>query len=215
MGFQLEGRVIFFATNNVNKFNEARRVLAEYEIAVGMLRVKSLEIQSENLEEIASTSAKDAFNKCNLPIIVEDAGLFIDALKGFPGPYAAYVYKTVGNTGLLQIMRNVKERNARFESAIAYCSANLHSPICFKGAVAGEITLEERRQNVDGGFGFDPIFKPVGSEKTFAEMSIAGKNTRSHRAMALSRFAEWYKKLHESKALQHQSQHPINSKEHH
>jgi XTP/dITP diphosphohydrolase len=215
VGFQLEGRVIFFATNNVNKFNEARRVLAGYEIAVGMLRVKSLEIQSEDLEEIASTSAKDAFRRCNLPVIVEDAGLFIDALKGFPGPYAAYVYKTVGNAGLLQIMRNVKERTARFESAIAYCSANLDLPICFKGEAAGEITLEERRQNVDGGFGFDPIFKPLGSEKTFAEMSIAEKNKHSHRAMALSRFAEWYKKSPKSKPLQHQPQHPINSKEHH
>ena len=86
MGLRLEGRVIFFATNNVNKFNEARKVLAEYNIAVGMLRVKSLEVQSESLDEIASTSAKDAFRKCNLPIIVEDAGLFINALKSFPGP---------------------------------------------------------------------------------------------------------------------------------
>jgi XTP/dITP diphosphohydrolase len=194
MGFQLEGRFIFFATNNVNKFNEARRVLAAYRIAVGMLRVKGLEIQSESLEEIASASAEDAFRKCSLPIIVEDAGLFIEALKGFPGPYAAYVYRTIGNVGLLKIMENVKERGAKFESAIAYCSEGFDSPVCFKGEVVGEITLKERRGNADGGFGFDPIFKPAGSRKTFAEMSMEEKNTYSHRAMALRCFAERYRK---------------------
>jgi XTP/dITP diphosphohydrolase len=205
MCFRLEGRVIFFATNNVNKFNEARKVLAEYNIAVGMLRVKSLEIQSESLDEIASTSAKDAFRKCNLPIIVEDAGLFINALKSFPGPYAAYVYKTIGNAGLLRTMKDVKERKAKFESTIAYCSANLELPICFMGEVVGEITLKEHRKHLDVGFGFDPIFRPIDSDRTFAEMSIAEKNKHSHRAMALRKFAEWYKKLPKSKRLELQS----------
>ena len=199
MVFRLEGRFIFFATNNVNKFEEARRALAEYKIAVGMLRVKNLEIQSENLEDIASASAKDTFKKCNLPIIVEDAGLFIEALRGFPGPYAAYAYKTIGNEGLLSLMKSVKDRKAKFESAIAYCSADLQRPICFKGDSVGEITFKERRANRDSGFGFDPIFKPSGSEKTFAEMSIMEKNKYSHRAMALCRFAEWYKKQPNSK----------------
>jgi XTP/dITP diphosphohydrolase len=190
---QLKGRVIFFATNNVNKFNEARRVLAEYNVAVGMLRVKTLEIQSETLEEIARASAVDAFEKCPLPIIVEDAGLFIDALNGFPGPYAAYAYKTVGNQGLLRLMKNVKTRSAHFESAVAHFSAELESPVCFHGEVLGEIADKERKGSDRTGFGFDPIFKPVNSGKTFAEMTIAQKNEHSHRARALRKFAEWYK----------------------
>jgi XTP/dITP diphosphohydrolase len=190
---QLKGRVIFFATNNLNKFDEARRVLAEYNVAVGMLRVKSLEVQSESLEDIAKASALDAFDKCRLPIIVEDAGLFIDALNGFPGPYAAYAYKTVGNQGLLRLMKNVKARSAHFESAVAYFSADLKSPVCFQGDVIGEITDEERRGSGRSGFGFDPIFKPLSSSKTFAEMGIAEKNEHSHRARALRKFAEWYK----------------------
>jgi XTP/dITP diphosphohydrolase len=191
--FQLKGRVIFFATNNVNKFHEARSVLAEYNVAVGMLRVKSLEVQSESLEEIARASALDAFEKCRLPIIVEDAGLFVDALNGFPGPYAAYAYKTVGNQGLLRLMKNVKARSARFESVVAYFSAELKSPVCFHGEVFGEIAEEERRGNDRSGFGFDPVFKPAESSKTFAEMTIAEKNEHSHRARALRKFAEWYK----------------------
>ena len=121
MDFTLESRVIFFATNNIHKFDEARKVLAEYKIAVGMLRVKALEIQSNSLEEIAKTSVADAFKRCNLPVIVEDAGLFINALGGFPGPYAAYVYRTIGNRGLLKLMENIENRKARFHSVIVYC----------------------------------------------------------------------------------------------
>ncbi|MEM3551239.1 MAG: non-canonical purine NTP pyrophosphatase, partial [Candidatus Bathyarchaeia archaeon] len=87
MCFHTKSKVIFFATNNINKFNEARKVLGHYNIAVGMLKVKTLEIQSENIEEIAKASVTDAYEKCGFPLIVEDAGLFVDALKGFPGPY--------------------------------------------------------------------------------------------------------------------------------
>ena len=191
MSFQLKGKVIFFATNNINKFNEARKLLAEYKIAVGMLRVKAREIQSDDLEEIAKASAQEAFENCYLPIIVEDAGLFIEALNGFPGPYASSVYKTIGNEGLLKLMENVKNRQAKFQSVIAYLSAELESPLCFKGEVTGEVTTEIRKGK--SGFGFDPIFKPTNSDKTFSEMSIAEKNAFSHRAKALRKFAEWYK----------------------
>lgn len=194
MSFQHIGRVVFFATNNVNKFNEARKVLAEYRIAVGMLRVKSLEVQSDSLEEIAKSSVTDAFGKASLPLIVEDAGLFVEALGGFPGPYAAYVYSTIGNRGLLRLMERVEDRRARFQSVIAYCSKEARSPLCFAGEAIGQITVREMRGDGTSGFGFDPIFEPAGSSKAFAEMSLAEKNGFSHRAKALRKFAEWYKK---------------------
>jgi XTP/dITP diphosphohydrolase len=193
--FRLKGRVVFLATNNVNKFNEARTILTGCDIAVGMLRVKAAEIQSADLKEIAQTSAQDAFKRCHLPVIVEDAGLFIEALRGFPGPYAAYAYKTISNKGLLKLMENVDDRKAKFQSVIAYCDSSSCSPVCFEGEAAGKITTEERRGNGKLGFGFDPIFQPAGSEKTFAEMTLEEKNGFSHRAKAVRKFAEWYKKL--------------------
>lgn len=195
MSFELRGRVIFFATNNMHKFNEAREVLRDYKVATGMLRVKAVEIQSDNLEEIARASAIDALKKCNLPIIVEDAGLFIEAVNGFPGPYSAYAYKTIGNEGLLKLMENVGNRKATFRSVVAYDSVELETPTCFVGEVAGEITREERKGAGKSGFGFDPVFKPANVGRTFAEMSIAEKNRHSHRALALRKFAEWYRKL--------------------
>jgi XTP/dITP diphosphohydrolase len=192
MEFKLKGKVLFFATNNFHKFDEARRVLAEYKIAVGMLRVKTLEIQSDSLSDIAQASVIDAFRRCHLPVIVEDAGLFVNALNGFPGPYAAYAYKTVGNAGLLKLMAHVEDRKATFRSAIEYYDGH-GKPVCFEGETAGTITSEERVGNGKSGFGFDPIFQPAGSVKTFAEMTLEEKNGFSHRAKAIRRFAEWYK----------------------
>jgi XTP/dITP diphosphohydrolase len=189
----LNGKVVFFATGNINKFNEARSILSPYGFAVAMLRVKGDEMQSDSLKEIAKTSAVNAFKRSRLPIFVEDAGLFIDALSGFPGPYAAYVYKTIHNSGILRLMENVADRHARFQSVIAYCDETLCEPECFDGESNGEITQTERKQQGKSAFGFDPIFQPNGSSKSFAEMTIEEKNAFSHRAMAIRKFAEWYK----------------------
>jgi len=193
--FPLKGKVVFFATGNVHKFNEARSILTGFDIAVGMLKVKDTELQSDSLVEIAQASALDAFKRCGLPIIVEDAGLFIGALKGFPGPYAAYAYKTIGNKGLLKLMESVDARKAVFQSAIAYCDSDAESPLVFGGEAAGKITNEERVGNGKAGFGFDPIFQPSGSANTFAEMTLEEKNCFSHRAKAVRKFAEWYKRF--------------------
>ena len=189
----LNGKVVFFATGNINKFNEARSILSSYGFAVAMLRVKGDEIQSDSLKEIAQTSAVNAFKRSRLPIFVEDAGLFIDALSGFPGSYAAYVYKTIHNGGILRLMENVANRRAKFQSVIAYCDETLCGPECFDGESNGEITLTERKQKGKSAFGFDPIFQPNGSGKSFAEMTIEEKNCFSHRAIALRKFTEWYK----------------------
>jgi XTP/dITP diphosphohydrolase len=191
----LKGRVIFFATGNKHKFNEARILLTNLDIAVGMLSMKDTEIQSDNLTEIAQTSVQDVFKRCNLPVIVEDAGLFVENLNGFPGPYAAYVYETIGNKGLLKLMQKMKNRKARFCSVIAYCDNSIDIPVVFEGNVEGDLTYCERVGSDKQGFGFDPIFQPSGSAKTFSEMTSQEKNEISHRAKAFRKFAEWYGKF--------------------
>jgi XTP/dITP diphosphohydrolase len=186
------GKVVFFATGNVNKFNEARSILSKAGIAVGMLRLKGDEIQSESLREIAEKSVQNAYKSCRLPIFVEDAGLFIGALDGFPGPYAAYAYKTIHNEGILKLMEDKADRHATFQSVISYCDEKNQTPKNFHGESKGEITQTIRKEPGKSGFGFDPIFQPMGSGKTFAEMTIAEKNGYSHRADAIKKFAEWY-----------------------
>ncbi len=185
----LRGKIAIFVTTNIHKFQEARRVLSEYKIATAKLRVGAIEIQDDNPENIAKASAIDAVKNSGLPIFVEDAGIFIDALNGFPGPYSSYVYKTVGTKGILKLMENIENRDAYFQAVIAFSSPE-EEPTCFTGKVKGKISLKERGTS---GFGYDPIFAPSkGNGRTFAEMTTKEKNRYSHRAEALRKFAKWY-----------------------
>ena len=182
-------KAAYFVTSNIHKFQEARYVLSEYKIAAAKLKVDTIEIQDDKLENIAKYSVQDAVKKCGLPVFVEDAGLFIEVLGGFPGPYSKYVHNTVGLKGILKLMENTENRNAHFMSVVAFGSPN-GRPVCFAGRVNGKISLEMRGTS---GFGYDPIFVPFdGDGRTFAEMAATEKNRLSHRGEALRKFAEWY-----------------------
>ena len=184
--------VAFFATGNIHKFHEARGVLSRFSIATAMLNVDAVEIQDDDIKTIAKTSALDAAHKSGLSVFVEDAGLFIKALNGFPGPYSNYVYRTIGTRGTLKLMERVSQRDAYFQSVVAFCNPNEKAePLCFEGRAYGKLTHEERGEQ---GFGFDPIFEPVEAKngETFAQMTAEEKNRYSHRAQALQKFAEWY-----------------------
>ena len=187
----IKRKVAFFVTGNIHKFNEARRVLAEYDISVAMLNIDAVEIQDYSIENIAKYSVIDAAKKTNLPMFVEDAGLFINALNGFPGPYSSYVYRTIDTKGILKLMQNEHKRDAHFLSAVAFCSLQESSETkIFQGKVEGRITYEEKGEQ---GFGYDPIFQPYDrNDRTFAEMTTQEKNKNSHRAQALRKFAKWY-----------------------
>ena len=190
----IAGKVIFFATGNIHKFNEAKSILRPLGYALAMLKMKGDEIQSENIQYIAQVAVINAYRRSHLPIFVEDAGLFIEALEGFPGPYAAYAYKTIHNSGVLKLMGNLANRRAKFQSAVAYLDQNQIEPKIFMGECSGTITQTERVEQGKSGFGFDPIFQPKGSSKTFAEMAVQEKNVYSHRAAAIRKFAAWHQK---------------------
>lgn len=184
-------KTIFFATSNLNKFEEASDVLSKYRIKITRVNIKTTEIQADSVEDIAMAAVTQASKSGFLPIFVEDAGLFINALKGFPGPFSSYVYRTIGIRGVLRLLEGEKNRLSEFRSSVAfYASSDLKK--CFSGKTVGKISEEERGTR---GFGFDPIFVPIeGDGRTLAEMTMKEKNSLSHRADALKKFAEWYVK---------------------
>ena len=92
---------LFFASSNEHKFEEAKRILSKIEIDLTLFKTKLEEIQSDSLAQIATRKARDAYTKVQKPVIIEDDGLFINALDGFPGPYSSYVYDTIGNKGIM------------------------------------------------------------------------------------------------------------------
>ncbi|MFY3740558.1 MAG: XTP/dITP diphosphohydrolase [Candidatus Nitrosomirales archaeon] len=180
---------LYFATSNKNKFREASKILTNYGVRLYMKKLDLLEKQSDNPVMIASAKAMDAWRILHNDVIVEDDGLFIDALEGFPGPYSAFVYRTIGNEGVLKLMKNATNRRATFQSIIAYCGHGF-TPKIFRGEVRGTITKTRRGRS----WGYDPVFIPKHSgELTFAELK-SKKNELSHRKLALEHFAEWYSK---------------------
>ncbi|MHA1754874.1 MAG: XTP/dITP diphosphatase [Candidatus Odinarchaeia archaeon] len=181
-------KVIYFATGNKHKVIEAAKILSEYDIKVNHLPVEKIEIQSNDLCKIATFSASEILKKYNKPIFVEDTGLFIEALNGFPGPYSSYVFKTIGNEGIIKLLKGIKNRRGIFKTAIAYYyDGELN---CVISEVPGEIS-----DNIRGdGWGYDPIFIPLeGDGKTYAQMGLNEKNKLSHRYKALKLLAEQLK----------------------
>ncbi len=179
---------ILFATGNPHKVEEVNVILRSCGYQAVPTSTAKLEIQSDSLEEIAAVAATVAYANLGEPVMVEDAGLFIKALKGFPGPYSSYVYKTIGINGVLKLLEGVNVRDAVFVSVIAV--AYKGGVKLFSASVEGFITESPRGS---GGFGFDPIFVPKGSTRTFAEMSVEEKSLLSHRGRAARKLCEWLK----------------------
>ena len=173
---------LFFAPSNNHKFKEAKKILEEFGINLGFFRCSLEEIQSDSLKEIAKHKAIQAFEKLGKPVIIEDDGLFIHSLNGFPGPYSSYVFKTIGNKGILNLLK--QKRRANFVSIICYCDKNLQKS--FESKASGIIS----KKIIGKGWGYDPIFIPSNYKKTFAQLE--NKNELSHRFKALKKFSKWY-----------------------
>jgi XTP/dITP diphosphohydrolase len=176
---------IIFVSNNENKFDEIRSVLREYQIRLLLRKVNLPEVQSDSLEEIASTKANSAFRIISDDLIVEDTGLFINELNGFPGPYSSYVLRTIGNSGILKLLLKKSNRCATFKSVIAFSNGNMNN--IFVGEVTGTISNKVGKK----GWGFDPIFIPIMEEKTYGEIGER-KIEISHRTAAIKKFMNWY-----------------------
>ena len=175
---------IQFVTGNEGKVTEARSYLEGLE-AVEQVDFDYTEIQSADLAEIAATGAREAFAELGgSGVLVDDTGLFVEALGGFPGPYSAYVEDTVGVERLWRLAKDEENRRAKFRTVVAYCDEG--GIETFTGSVGGTLVAPRG----EGGFGYDPIFEYNG--RTLAEMGTEEKNAISHRGRALATFAEWY-----------------------
>lgn len=179
---------LLFITGNRGKFVEAERLLGRFGIRLEQADLEITEPQADTLEEVVEKCAEEALKKTDGCFIIEDSGLFINSLNGFPGVYSSYVYRKIGCDGILKLLTGSSDRSAYFMTSLAYGEAGRGIKL-FKGRVDGLIVMEPRGK---GGFGFDPIFTPLNSDLTFAEMSTEEKNKFSHRAKALRAFASWF-----------------------
>ena len=184
-------RSVTFATGNRGKVHEARVILSPFGIRPLPFDGKGVEVQADTVSEVAAYSSRVASRKYGKALMVEDAGLFVDSLGGFPGPFSSYVFKTLGIAGVLRLLEGGGPRKASFRSAVAFCTPS-GEPVVFEGSVSGLILPAPVGS---GGFGFDPIFLPQGEKKSMAQMTLDEKCRVSHRGEAMRKFGSWFAKL--------------------
>lgn len=175
-------------TSNPGKVAEYQRSFDHLGIEMEHLRLPYDEVQTSDLAEVVDKGMDEVISKGVRNFIVDDSGLFVDALKGFPGVWSAYAQKTIGNKGILKLMEGVEDRGAEFRCCIG-CDIE-GQRIIVTGICRGTITESETG---DGGFGFDPIFTHDG-ERTFAEIHVDEKNEVSHRGNAVKLLIEEMKR---------------------
>ena len=209
--------MVTFVTTNPGKVREAREYL---DAPVEQEEFDYLEPQADDLATVATYGARAAHRHVGGPVIVDDSGLTVDALDGFPGPYSSYVQDTVGIERVWGLVEREQNHDGAFRGVVAYCDgesfAATPEPVDTGGRgreadqrtgattdeqVADETALPVRifegvvsgtivAPRGEGGFGYDPIFEYDG--QTFAEMDTEEKHAISHRGRALAKFAEWY-----------------------
>ncbi|HEX9710265.1 MAG TPA: XTP/dITP diphosphatase [Candidatus Thermoplasmatota archaeon] len=172
-------RRLVIVTTNPGKVREFRAALRGLPVDLHTVRRPYHEIQADTLEEVASFGVQELAGDLRGDFFVEDSGLFIDSVRGFPGVYSAYVMKTVGVEGTLRLLRGSDDRRATFASVIGLSFAG--ETRLFRGECHGTIARAARGH---GGFGFDPIFVARGAKRTFAEMPVEEKLRYSHRGKA-------------------------------
>jgi len=184
---------IVFATGNPNKLKEIKSAINNFEI----IGLKDLGITEEipetgdTLKKNALQKAKYVYDKTGLDCFSDDTGLEIEALNYRPGVYSAMYAGPDCNAenNMQKVLKALEEspnRNAQFKTVIALILKG--EEYYFEGVVSGVILKEKSGK---GGFGYDPIFKPVGYKESFAEMSIAQKNEISHRGLAVKKLVKF------------------------
>ena len=188
---------VHFVTTNQNKVTEASGILSPLGFVIKQLLIGGqvpdiIEPQAEGIEEIARYKLEQAISLTmgtefeNEVLLVEDSGLFIDSLSGFPGPYSSFVHETIGLSGVLTLMSGETDRGAEFRAvaAVSFQGNILTSTGICRGVISENIFG-------DSGFGYDPIFIPEEANgRTCAQLSSDEKSTISHRGFALKEVSE-------------------------
>ncbi len=178
---------IVLVTQNKHKLKELRPLFEEFDVPFETTKHEKFEIRSIDVSAVALEAARLAYKEIGKPVVVDDTGLYIDALSGFPMAYAAFVAETIGIDGILKLMEGVENRTARFVISAGYADSS--QTRTFLGEMKGTISVRESGAE---GFGYDPIFVPENYTKTYAELTFSEKIGISHRTKAFRAFLEWY-----------------------
>lgn len=193
---------LVFATNNAHKLSEVRAIAGARFSIISLQELgcfNEIPETGDTLTDNALQKAKYIHDRFHCNCFADDTGLEIEALAGRPGVYSArYAGEHCSSQDniqkVLHELQDVANRKACFKTVIALILDGKN--YFFEGAIEGEIIEDIKGSQ---GFGYDPIFKPLGYDKTFAEMTEAEKNSISHRALATKKLNDFLQTCHISK----------------
>ena len=195
---QKENSLLYFVTGNKHKFDEVSKIFQNENVKfiLHQLDLETIELQANSIKEVALFKLNSVKKRINSSFFIEDAGFFVDKpLKGFPGVFSSYVFKTLGNEGILRLIDDFEKSQAHFSAAIALFFKPTDQIYVFEGYVKGKVSNKIRGK---GGFGFDPIFIPdILPNRTFSELKIEEKNKISHRGQAIKQLISFLKSYKE------------------
>ncbi len=167
-------------TGNANKRREAERIVGH---RLETAAIDLPEIQSGDLIEVLRFKAEAAWQRLERPVVVEETGLELACMNGFPGPLVKWMLEAVGDEGIAQVAIRAGD-----PGVVARCALMLRGgdrEVIAEGSTAGRLVLPPRG---GGGFGWDPVFEPDGHERTYAELGDEVKDRIGHRGRAWRAF---------------------------
>ncbi|HBQ21266.1 MAG: hypothetical protein A2Z91_00055 [Deltaproteobacteria bacterium GWA2_38_16] len=176
---------LYFVTGNKNKFKEFRLELPKLKHLYKDLP----EIQDLNEKKVLKAKLLEAFKYHQGQFIVEDTSVYLDCLYGLPGPFAKWFMTAIDHEKLFHIVKTLGNNKAQVKTLIGYAK-NKHEFHFFEGSMTGQIVFPKGKK----GFGWDPIFKPDGFLKTYAQMTRAEKMSMSMRRKALNKLKTFLEK---------------------
>lgn len=174
-----------FVTHSEGKLTEVERIVGQ---RLKHSDIDLSEIQAVEVEDVVTSKAIEAFNKLRKPVMIEDTGLYIESWNGLPGALIKWFVEYAQEPGICKMLNEFPNRRAWAKTIVATYDGNSR-PKTFPGKVEGSIAYHPTGNK---GFGWDKIFIPNGSEKTFGEMSGEEKDKYSMRRLAFEAVTNYY-----------------------
>jgi XTP/dITP diphosphohydrolase len=167
---------LLLVTGNPGKLIEARRLAGSELVSIAL---DLPELQSLDLEDVLSAKSEAAFAAAGRPVVVEETGLELAAMNGFPGPLVRWMLEAMGAEGVARAAISLGDARAKAVCLLAWTDGS--ETVVGRGETSGVLVLPGRGSR---GFGWDPVFQPEGESRTYGELDDAGKDALSHRGRA-------------------------------
>lgn len=187
---------ISFLTGNPSKLALAQRILAPFQIELTQVDLSLMEPQADRVETVVSSKAQQGYRQLQKPVIAEDSGFFIEALKGFPGPYSRYVLETLGVDAILRLMQGVPDRSCRFISALTYIDAQGQPQTFIDEAAVGRLSEQADPTPIAVYSDWWRVFIPEGTDQPLSALPESERASLIKHWSASSvygQFGRWFK----------------------